>query len=128
KRRKIVRRLDRPGEVDDAVRAAQQRDEVVVLAVRRVPLGIVEVAEREPPGQTDDLLDAVVGRQRANEARADVAARPGDDDAHYCFRPIARASSRFDIFERPSTPRRRARSYSSCFVFCSMSTPPKVSP
>jgi len=42
-RREIVRGLDRPSQVDDAVRAAEERHEVVVLDVRRPPLGLVEV-------------------------------------------------------------------------------------
>ena len=97
--------------MDDTVGAVEKRGEIVALDVRLLPFRLGEVLLRTPPRQADDLVDGVVRRERAQEARADVAARSGDDDAHrYCFRPIARASSRFDILERPAMPRRRARS------------------
>jgi hypothetical protein len=66
--------------VDDAVRAAQERDEVVRLDVRRPPRRLRLLERRAPARDADDLFNRVVRRERREQARSDVAGGTDDDD------------------------------------------------
>jgi hypothetical protein len=72
--------------MDDAVGAAEDRLQIVPLDVGTPPFRLRSVTVRSPPGQPDDRVDLVVVCERPQEARADVAARAGDDYAHQGFK------------------------------------------
>src|SRR4051794_18807866 len=76
-----MRRLDAPREMDDAVRAAEDRHEVVALDVGGDPRRLRSIGPRTPPRDADDLVHRVVRAERSDEARADVARRSDDHDA-----------------------------------------------
>src|SRR2546423_2577949 len=83
----MVRGLNSPREVDDAVGAPEERLELVALDVGAPPLRLGYLTARSPPGRPEDLVDPVVVGKHAQEARADVAAGSGDDDAHLGLLP-----------------------------------------
>jgi hypothetical protein len=89
----LARGLDQPGEVDDAVGAAEVGDEVVAGHVRGRPFDVLEPelgqAARDPQHR--------VAGERADEARADVAGRADDDDPHHtaCSTPSSSTSVKY---------------------------------
>lgn len=78
----IVGRLDQPREVDDDVRAAKRFGEVVARDVGADPARALERQAGPAARDPDDLVDGVVGAERGEQARPDVAGRAGDRDPH----------------------------------------------
>lgn len=74
--------LDQPGQMDDGVRAAQQRDEVAGRDVGRLESRPGERAIRSPPRHRDDLLNSWLGLERLEHARADVSGGANHDNSH----------------------------------------------
>jgi len=77
----VTRRLDQPGEVDDGVCSAEEARQIVRFAVRTRPLrGRKRIRLGKPASDADDLV--LRRRERAKQARSDVAGGADDDDAH----------------------------------------------
>ena len=82
--------LDEPGEVDDGVGPREQRLQVVETNVGGAKRGPLKRAERRPACDGDNLVDTRIARQRAHDARANVAGRSHYDDAHAASLPQLR--------------------------------------
>src|SRR5256885_8416845 len=68
--------------MNERVRTAEQRNEIVGRDVGLHPLGLLNIERRAPAGNAQNRLDVVVLRKRANEACAQIARSTDDDDAH----------------------------------------------
>src|SRR5207247_5420033 len=77
---RVTRGLDQPGEVDDAVGAPEVGDEVGARHVRRGPFDVRKLELRES-ARKPEYRDVRLVAERLEQARADVACCPDDDDA-----------------------------------------------
>lgn len=92
----VVRRLDTPGQVDDAVGAVDERRKIGPLDVGGDPGRLRRLRRGDATGDPDDLVDAVVLAERAQQARADVSGGADDGDArHGCRTTLKQPSSFF---------------------------------
>ncbi len=116
----VVRRLDQPRELDDAVRAGEERRELVAGDVGGGPLDLRELELGEPPGDAEDRVDRGLVGERPEQARAGVAGRADDDDAHYPARspagmtPSSSTSVKNAFAYGEWSVRRRRSSQSTC--------------
>lgn len=91
----VARRLDQPRQVHDRVGALEERHEIVTADIRSGPGRLREGAVGYAPGETEDLLDLGLLRERLEQAGSDVPACACDDDPHQGFSRILNAPSRF---------------------------------
>ena len=76
----VARRLDHPGQVDDGVGAAEERDEVRLSDIRLGPFGLLELELGATTRDAKDGVERRIARKRAEEARVDVTLRAEEDE------------------------------------------------
>ena len=114
-RPEVARGLDRPGEVDDRVGAAEVGDEVVARDVGARRLRLRELALRQPAREPEHGVDRGLVGERGEHARPDVPGRSDDDDSHATGAMSSSATSVKNAFANGECPvRARTSSQSIC--------------